>query len=68
MLRKHPQVMQVAAALATDHRLGIRDVVILSVASQAGCGLLLSEDSQQSFTWGGRLEMPSLMAVGLVGQ
>jgi predicted nucleic acid-binding protein len=48
-----PQTMQVAAGLATDHRLGIWDAVILSVASQAGCRLLLSEDFQEGFTWGG---------------
>jgi predicted nucleic acid-binding protein len=27
--------------------------VILSAASQAGCRLLLSEDLQDGFTWGG---------------
>ena len=48
-----PQVMQVAAGLATDHRLAIWDAVILSVASQAGCRLLLSEDFQEGFTWSG---------------
>lgn len=46
-------IMQVAAALATDHRLGIWDAVILSVASDAGCRLLLSEDFQDGFTWAG---------------
>jgi predicted nucleic acid-binding protein len=48
-----PEVMLAAADLATDHRLGIWDAVILSVASQAGCRLLLSEDLQDGFTWGG---------------
>jgi predicted nucleic acid-binding protein len=47
------QTMQVAAGLATDHRMAIWDAVILSVASQAGCRLLLSEDFQEGFTWGG---------------
>jgi len=46
-------VMQAAADLATDHRLSIWDAVILSAASQAGCRLLLSEDLQDGFTWGG---------------
>jgi predicted nucleic acid-binding protein len=47
------EIMLMAADLATDHRLGIWDSVILSAASQAGCRLLLSEDLQESFTWGG---------------
>lgn len=46
-------VMLAAADLATDHRLGIWDAVILSAASHAGCRLLLSEDLQDGFTWGG---------------
>jgi predicted nucleic acid-binding protein len=41
------------ADLATDHRLGIWDAVILSAASQAGCRLLLSENLQEGFTWAG---------------
>lgn len=46
-------VMERAADLAADHRLGIWDAVILSAASEAGCRLLLSEDLQDGFTWGG---------------
>ena len=45
--------MLTAADLATDHRFGIWDAVILSAASQASCRLLLSEDLQEGFTWGG---------------
>jgi predicted nucleic acid-binding protein len=48
-----PEVMLAAADLATDHRLGIWDAVILSAASQGGCRLLLSEDLQEGFTWAG---------------
>lgn len=48
-----PEVMLAAADLATDHRFGIWDAVILSAASQSGCRLLLSEDLQDGFTWGG---------------
>lgn len=48
-----PEVMLTAADLATDHDFSIWDAVILSVASQAGCRLLLSEDLQDGFTWGG---------------
>ena len=47
------EVMTVAADLATDHHFGIWDATILSVASQTGCRLLLSEDLQDGFTWGG---------------
>ncbi|APO68942.1 PilT domain-containing protein [Rhizobium gallicum] len=46
-------VMQTAVDLATSHRFGIWDAVILSASSQAGCRLLLSEDMQEGFTWGG---------------
>jgi predicted nucleic acid-binding protein len=48
-----PEVMLAAVDLATDHQFSIWDAVILSVASQAGCRLLLSEDLQEGFTWGG---------------
>lgn len=48
-----PEVMLAAADLATDHHFSIWDAVILTVASQAGCRLLLSEDLQDGFTWGG---------------
>lgn len=48
-----PEVMVLAADLATDHQLGIWDSVILSAASQSGCRLLLSEDLQEGFTWAG---------------
>ncbi|WP_323989404.1 PIN domain-containing protein [Nguyenibacter sp. L1] len=48
-----PEIMLTAADLATDHRLGIWDAVVLSAASHAGCRLLLSEDLQDGFTWGG---------------
>ena len=48
-----PEIILAAADLATDHQFGIWDAVILSAASQAGCRLLLSEDLQDGFTWGG---------------
>lgn len=47
------EVMLAAIDLATDHRLSIWDAVVLSAASRAGCRLLLSEDLQHGFTWGG---------------
>lgn len=48
-----PEIMLSAVDLATDHQFGIWDAVIMSAASQAGCRLLLSEDLQDGFTWGG---------------
>lgn len=42
-----------AADLATDHRLGIWDSVILAAAAAGGCRLLLSQDLQEGFTWNG---------------
>lgn len=42
-----------AVDLAADHHPQIRDAVILSVASEARCTLLLSEDMQDGFSWGG---------------
>ena len=46
-------VMIKAADLVADHQFGIWDAVILAAASEAGCRLLLSEDMQDGFTWGG---------------
>ena len=47
------EVMSAAIDLATVHHLSVWDAVILAAASQAGCRLLLSEDLQNGFTWGG---------------
>ena len=42
-----------AIDLAATHRLGIWDSLIISVAAENGCRLLLSEDLHDGFTWGG---------------
>lgn len=42
-----------AADLAVNHQLGIWDAVVLSVAAEADCRLLLSEDMQDGFIWHG---------------
>ena len=47
------ETMLMAADLSTDHQMGIWDAVILSVAAQSGCRLLLSEDLHEGFTWAG---------------
>ena len=44
---------QSAFDLATGHRLQIWDALILSVAVENHCRLLLSEDLQQGFVWRG---------------
>ena len=45
--------MMEAIDLAADHRIGIWDSVMMSVAAEAGCRLFLSEDLQDGFTWRG---------------
>jgi predicted nucleic acid-binding protein len=42
-----------ATRLVVHHRLSTWDAVILAAAGSVGCGLLLSEDLQDGFTWGG---------------
>jgi predicted nucleic acid-binding protein len=39
--------------LATERQLGIWDAIVLCAAADAGCRLVLSEDLQEGFTWGG---------------
>jgi predicted nucleic acid-binding protein len=53
LIETSASVMLSAADLATDHRFSIWDAVILSAAADAGCRLLLSEDMQDGFIWGG---------------
>ncbi len=45
--------MQAALDLHADHQLPIWDALILAVAAEHGCRLLLSEDYQPGFTWHG---------------
>jgi predicted nucleic acid-binding protein len=53
VLETSREAILTAANLAADHHLGIWDAIILCTAAQAGCRLLLSEDLQDGFTWGG---------------
>lgn len=48
-----PAAMLAAVELAKDHGLRIWDSVMISVAVENGCRLLLSEDLQDGFTWRG---------------
>lgn len=45
--------MRSALDLAQDHQLAIWDSLILSVAAEHRCRVLLSEDMQEGFVWGG---------------
>ncbi|CAA7621911.1 PIN domain-containing protein [Magnetospirillum sp. SS-4] len=42
-----------ALDLVADHRLSFWDALILAVAAEAGCRLLLTEDLHEGFTWRG---------------
>lgn len=42
-----------ALDLAADHQLSIWDAVMMAAARDGRCRLLLSEDLQEGFTWGG---------------
>lgn len=42
-----------AMDLSSEHRLSFWDALIFSVAAEAGCRLLLTEDLQDGFTWRG---------------
>ncbi len=44
---------QAALDLAADHGLPMWDALILSVAAENRCRILLSEDFQEGFTWRG---------------
>ncbi len=47
------EAMRAALDLAADHRMPIWDALILSVAADQKCRLLLSEDFQHGFIWRG---------------
>ena len=53
LIETSPEVLLGALDLAADHRLAIWDAVIVAAAADARCRLLLSEDLQEGFTWGG---------------
>jgi len=63
---------QSAQDLTVDHQLPIWDALILAVAAENRCRLLLSEDFQDGFTWRGVtvvnpfLEPPSPLLSGLL--
>ena len=46
-------VLLAAMDLSVDHQLFLWDAVMMAAAAEARCRLLLSEDLQEGFTWGG---------------
>jgi predicted nucleic acid-binding protein len=52
-----------ATDLAVDHKIGIWDAIMFAAAAEAGCRLLLSEDLQEGFTWGGTTVVNPFAAV-----
>lgn len=53
LIESSPDVLLRAMDLAVDHQLQMWDALIIASAAEAGCRLLLSEDLQDGFTWGG---------------
>ena len=53
MVANNDVAFRAAIDLATDHSLQIWDALIINVAAEAGCTLLLSEDIQPGFAWRG---------------
>lgn len=53
LIETSPAVVLSALDLATHHKFGVWDALILSAAADARCRLLLSEDLQEGFTWSG---------------
>jgi predicted nucleic acid-binding protein len=53
LIETSSDILLAAAGLTAEHQLNIWDAVIVSAAADAGCRLLLSEDLQDGFTWGG---------------
>ena len=53
LIETSSDVLLAASDLSADHQLSIWDAIILAAAADAHCRLLLSEDLQDGFTWGG---------------
>jgi predicted nucleic acid-binding protein len=53
LIESSNDVLLSATDLADAHQLSIWDAVMLAAAADARCRLLLSEDLQDGFTWGG---------------
>jgi predicted nucleic acid-binding protein len=53
LIESSSDVLLRAMDLAADHQMFMWDALIVSSAAEANCRLLLSEDLQDGFTWGG---------------
>jgi predicted nucleic acid-binding protein len=58
-------IIVAAADLAADHRRGIWDSLMLAVAAEGSCRLLLSEDLQDGFSWRGVTVANPLLRSGI---
>jgi len=53
LIESSPDVLLRAMDLAVDHTLQGWDALMIAAAAEAGCRVLLSEDLQDGFRWGG---------------
>jgi predicted nucleic acid-binding protein len=53
LLETAPALMLIAVDLATERKLKVWDALVLTVAADARCDILLSEDFQDGFAWRG---------------
>ena len=53
LIETSSSVLLQAMELSVTHHLALWDAIILSASADANCRLLLSEDLQDGFTWGG---------------
>jgi predicted nucleic acid-binding protein len=53
LIESSSDVLLRAMDVAADHQLFMWDALMIASAAEAGCRLLLSEDLQDGFTWGG---------------
>ena len=53
LIETSPPVFLSATDLAVAHKIGIWDAVMVAAGAEGDCRLLLSEDLQEGFTWGG---------------
>lgn len=53
LIESSPDILLRAMDLAADHQLFLLDALVLAAAGDGRCRILLSEDLQDGFTWGG---------------
>ena len=53
VIETRQRTLQHALRLAADHHMQIWDAIVVAAADEAGCRVLLSEEMQHGFVWGG---------------